>query len=429
MPLNDRARPKSGPRSATLDVGERLVSSSVALAWLVRARWHTVGLAALALAIGQLWGLLSAPASSWGALVILALSNGALALRARSGRELARGALGGVLLADTAWLTLELALAGGVRNPLVPGYVVLVGLAALVLDGAWVAALVAAAGAAAVALSVLPVLPLTPAPPPATTLAVLAFVAAVNGVMVTRVVAALRSRQMRLAEAEREAARAEKLASLATLAAGAAHELNTPLGTIAIAASELESLIEREPTAALAEARVIRREVQRCKHVLERLGARAGGTLGELPQRAPASDLLERVRAELGPSATRLEAKVDGAPEIEAPLRGLSVVIADLVSNGLHASPPLAMVTLRARAAGEHVRFSVCDEGTGIAPELRAHLGEPFFTTKEPGQGLGLGMFLAYRFCAGHGARLSIESEPGRGTRVHLDWPAARGHA
>ena len=425
---NDRTRPKRGPRSAPLDVGERLVSGSVALAWLVRARWHTVGLAAFALALGQLSGSLAAPTGSWGALVILALSNAALAVRARSGRELARAALGVVLLADAGWLTLELALAGGAQNPLVAGYVVLVGLAALLLDGVWVAALVAAAGAGAVALSVLPVLPLTPAPPAGAALGVLAFVAAVNGVMVTRVVAALRSRQQRLAAAEREAARAEKLASLATLAAGAAHELNTPLGTIAIAASELEALIEREPSAALAEARIIRREVGRCKHVLERLGARAGGTQGELPQRAPARELDERVRAELGPSAARLDAELDGAPEIEAPLRSLSVVIADLVSNGLHASPPQAMVTLRARAAGAHVRFTVCDQGTGIAPELRAHLGEPFFTTKDPGQGLGLGMFLAHRFCAGHGARLSIESEPGRGTRVHLDWPAAAVH-
>ena len=99
-------------------------------------------------------------------------------------------------------------------------------------------------------------------------------------------------------------------------------------------------------------------------------------------------------------------------------------ILANLVSNGLQASPSDARVTLTARAAGDRVRFTVRDRGTGIAPELRARLGEPFFTTKEPGQGLGLGMFLAYRFCGSHGARLEIESEPGQGTRVHLDWPA-----
>jgi len=432
VPSKNRAPPKRGPRSAALDVGERLVSGAVALAWLVRARWHTIGLATFALGLAQVSGLLAAPVWSWGALGILALSNAALALRARSGRELMRGVLGAVLLADTAWLTLELALAGGARNPLIAGYVVLVGVGALLLDAVWVSLLVVATAAACWVLAASPVLALAAAPPPGTWLAVLIFIAAVNGAMVSRVVATLRARQRQLSEAEREGARAEKLASLATLAAGAAHELNTPLGTIAIVATELEVLIEREPAAALAEARVIRREVERCKRVLERLGARAGAASAELSQRAPLGAVLERVRAELGASAGRLEAELDPeseASQIDAPLQSLSVVLANLVSNGLQASPTETRVRLTARAAGDRVRFTVCDRGTGIAPELRARLGEPFFTTKEPGQGLGLGMFLAYRFCGCHGARLEIESEPGQGTRVHLDWPAAGQHA
>ena len=423
LPSSGRLRPSAN------DAGERLVSGPVALAWLTRARWHTVGLSALALGVGQVAGVLAAPLWSWAALVPLALSNVALAARSHAGRALSRPALGAVLLADTAWLTLQLGLAGGADNPLVAGYLVQVTVAALLLDRAWVAALVVAAAAGHAALSGLPVLALAATPPPGTALAVLTLVAAVNGAMVARVVAALRERQRRLSEAEREAARAEKLASLATLAAGAAHELNTPLGTIAIVATELEVLIGRDPAAALAEASVIRREVERCKRVLSRLGARAGGTHGELPQRALASDVFERVRTELGPLAVRLEAASEGAQEIEAPLQSLSVVLASLVSNGLHASSPDATVTLSARAAGKGVRFTVRDRGAGITAEHRLRLGEPFFTTKEPGQGLGLGLFLAYRFCAGHGGQLPIESEPGHGTEVHLDWPASGGPA
>jgi two-component system, sensor histidine kinase RegB len=75
------------------------------------------------------------------------------------------------------------------------------------------------------------------------------------------------------------------------------------------------------------------------------------------------------------------------------------------------------------------VRFTAHDHGTGIAPSLLPRLGEPFLTTKAPGEGLGLGLFLAFRFARACGGRLQIESEPGHGTRVHLDLPRARREA
>src|SRR5688572_27785616 len=116
-------------------VAERLSSSRAALVWLVRLRWHSVGAQVIALLLAR-FGL--ELALTWGPLLALvtglALSNAALSAWLGSGRSVSRAIIGGVLLADTAWLTLALALVGGAENPLVILYVVEVTLAALLLD-------------------------------------------------------------------------------------------------------------------------------------------------------------------------------------------------------------------------------------------------------------------------------------------------------
>jgi len=67
--------------------------------------------------------------------------------------------------------------------------------------------------------------------------------------------------------------------------------------------------------------------------------------------------------------------------------------------------------------------FTVCDQGPGLSAEVAARLGEPFVTTKEPGQGTGLGLFLVRRFAEQLGGRFGIESKPGEGTRARLEIP------
>lgn len=412
------------------DVAERLSSTRTALVWLVRLRWHCVGAQVLALSIAR-FGL--EPALPWvallGLVIGLALSNAALSVWLRSGRSVSRGSIGGVLLADTAWLTLALALVGGAENPLVVLYVVEVTLAALLLDRWWVMALVLASVVGHGALLVLPVVRLPLVLPPVATLATLAVVTAINAALAARVVTAFRERQEALLLAQREAAQAEKLASLSTLAAGAAHELATPLGTIAVAATELETLIREAPEEAASEARLIREQVARCKHILESMGSRAGSTAGELPRVLRTGELFELVRRELGPSAARLLTEGDAGFEWEAPAESLALVLANLVTNGLQASAGDAVVTLSAATTGSCVRFTVSDRGEGIAASVLPRLGEPFFTTKAPGRGLGLGLFLAFRFAKACRGQLQIESLAGAGTLVRLELPRAQGTA
>ncbi|HEY0095597.1 MAG TPA: ATP-binding protein, partial [Archangium sp.] len=96
-----------------------------------------------------------------------------------------------------------------------------------------------------------------------------------------------------------------------------------------------------------------------------------------------------------------------------------------VVKNALQASPPEAPVHLRLTRGPEAWRLSVEDSGAGLPPEVLARAGEPFFTTKAPGEGMGLGLFLTRAMLEGLGGQLSLQSTPGQGTRVVLTWPVA----
>jgi two-component system sensor histidine kinase RegB len=419
------ARAASRVALRPISVAERLASPQYGLLWLVRLRWHALVALALAMTLAPLSIGVSVPWLPAVALVSgLGVSNLACLAWVRSERPVHTGVIGLVLLGDTALLTGALHLSGGALNPFVSLYLVQATLAALLLGVVWVAGI---GVASAVGYGLLLAAPHTGAAAgPESSLAALAITLGINATLVLRMVTAYRERQEALASAQREAAQAEKLASLTTLAAGAAHELATPLGTIAVSATELEGLILDAPEQATLEARLIREQVARCKHILQRLGARAGSEPGELSRATTAGEAFDRLRSELGARAERLELRGDRSVAFEAPLESLTGVLANLVSNGLQASPPDARVVLSLRAREEGLRFTAHDQGSGIAPSLLPRLGEPFLTTKAPGEGLGLGLFLAFRFARACGGRLQVESELGQGTRVHLDLPRAR---
>ncbi|MCP3140611.1 ATP-binding protein [Pyxidicoccus xibeiensis] len=422
-------------RSA-LDVVARLSSSAIALGWLVRLRWHAAAGQALTVLIATRGFGLDLPVLPLLALVATTVvSNLLLVIRLRHSHPVRPGLLGGVLAFDVLLLTGLLALSGGPANPFSVLYLVHVTLAALVLGPRWTVllALLAVLGHASLFAAHVP-LPEAAHPRDASgtdslyqlgmwvacmlTAMVIAFV-------VARVAAALKDRQEAVVRAQQFAARAEKLASLSTLAAGAAHELGTPLGTIAIAANELESLILEEPHEALEDARLIRDEVERCRDILERMSARAGRTLGESPERTTAGAVLAGLREQLvAAELARVHFDAGADLHLWCPVRGLVQVLANLVRNGLQASDATqGHVTVTARGDADLLRFTVEDQGTGVPPALLARLGEPFFTTKPAGQGMGLGLFLTQTYAELCGGRLELASEEGKGTRVTLELP------
>ncbi|WP_163870698.1 ATP-binding protein [Myxococcus eversor] len=442
-PLTDSQAAPRGQRSAfhrsTQDVVDLLSSSAIALGWLVRLRWHAVGGSALTVFVAVRGLGFDLPVLPLLAVVATTgVSNLLLTLWLRRAPVVKAHHLGGVLAFDTMLLTALLALSGGPDNPFAMLYLVHVTLAALVLGPRWTVglSLLSILGPALLLHVHVPLRELAhvSGSAPSGSRHVLgmwvAFMLTVMliALMVARVSAALRDRQEALVRAQLLAARAEKLASLSTLAAGAAHELGTPLGTIAIAANELEALILEEPHEALEDARLIRDQVERCRDILERMSARAGQTYGEVPEQTTTGVVLERLREQLS-TGELARLRFEESPDLSLcfPMRGLVQVLANLVRNGLHASDASqAPVTVRVSGDAGRTTFVVEDQGTGIPREVLERLGEPFFTTKPPGQGMGLGLFLGQTFAELCGGRLELSSEEGRGTRATLELPCRR---
>ena len=404
------------------------------LPWLRQLRWSAVvGQTATVLIVT--WGLrVPLPlVPVFFCIVLTALTNVVLHL-VPDGRGESPAALAGVLVADVLLLTALLHFTGGPHNPFSSFYLVHVALAAVALPPRWtglVAGLCCAGfGLLFLGHQVLPrpgdaVCGVGPNLPLAVHLRgmLVAFVLTAGGIVffAGRLQGALRSRERELARARERAKEQERFAALATLAAGAAHELGTPLGTIALAAGELVRVARSLPEVPdLADdAGLIREEVVRCRAILDRLQDQSGDP--------PCPIGFAELVAELG---RRFPGRVDfsvpsASTTVLAPGQALRQALVSLVQNALDAGPPDAMVRVQMTGAGGGVRFVVTDTGTGLTPEARSHAGEPFFTTKPPGRGTGLGLFLVRLLAERLGGSFRLEPAGTRGCRAVLEFPQA----
>jgi two-component system sensor histidine kinase RegB len=176
----------------------------------------------------------------------------------------------------------------------------------------------------------------------------------------------------------------------------------------------------------------MRREVERCRRILERMRVDAGDSAGERFVRVAVRDLVADCNEESAGEAAAepgrpLDVMMDGATAglvAVVPRRAFAQALRGLVDNARDASPAGARVSLRvAGDGGGRVVFEIGDHGAGIAPEVLARVGEPFFTTKPTGKGMGLGIFLARTVIERLGGQFSIRSAPGAGTTATLSLP------
>lgn len=243
---------------------------------------------------------------------------------------------------------------------------------------------------------------------------------------------ALVERLARLADLEAqfdETLEAEKLASMAELAAGAGHEINNPLAVIA---GRAELLLRGEPhPERRRDLAVIHTQALRVRTLISDL------MLFARPPRlrlAPAdlSALTARVVAELVPLAESrgivLACEVPPpSTTIEIDAVQIEVALRAVLDNALEAAPDGGRVQVVARADAERARITVADSGPGIAPDVRRHLFDPFYSGRQAGRGLGFGLAKCWRIVTLHGGRLDVAGEAGSGARITIELPCSRG--
>jgi two-component system sensor histidine kinase RegB len=367
-------------------------------------------------------------------LAAWALSNAWLAYRLRR-PPAPRLALGGWLVsADIVALSGLLLDSGGILNPASIFYLVDIVLAALVLGRGWTWAVTSLSIAGYGVLYVVPSPQLRAARMMHPEIAMhvegmwLAFGATslIVALLVTRLATLVERRDRALMALRERRDRDAHLVSLATLAAGAAHELSTPLGTIAVAARELERGLEGTPGAAgrHEDVRLIRAEIDRCKRVLQDMAGHSGEPTGEAPTpRSLASleaDLLAHLSAD---ERSRLDLSLPSTVITRWPMSAVSRALANLVRNGIQASPAGGRVSLMARTEGDRVLVTVVDRGLGMPPAVLTRAGEPFFTTRAEGEGMGLGLFVTLSTIDQLGGTIHVSSSEGVGTTVTITLP------
>lgn len=221
----------------------------------------------------------------------------------------------------------------------------------------------------------------------------------------------------------------EKMVALGELVAGVAHEINNPLtGISAFAQLLLEEDLAPEQREAV---QLIKRESDRATTVIRDLllfSRKEGAAAGPVDINA----LLEqtvRLRAyQLRNANVEVTLLLDPTnPQVQGDRQKLQQVLLNVIVNAEHAmeSKPNARLLLRSAREGDRVVLDATDSGVGMSPEVRRRVFEPFYTTKPPGVGTGLGMSVSYGIIQQHDGTIEAHSEPGVGTTISITLPLA----
>lgn len=427
--------------SATTDPGARVTPTATGFVWLWRLRWVAVASQALAVGVSARWLPVPLDLPVLTACVgFTATSNLAiLALRRWWGRAGVR-ACAALLALDTVALTLMLGAAGGAHNPFTSFYLLHVALAALLLPMRWMMVVM---GLTATGFSFLYAggpewcgLDVATGGIPADLHFQGMFVAlGATSASIAYFVGRLQADLRRLEAAELgnrlRLARQERFAGLATLAAGVAHELATPLSTVAVVSRELErtACTQCLNGACRDDARLIRAEVDRCRAILDRLDAESTDEHGDAHDPIPLGGLAAELASHLSAAhGARLRVTVGGAEaELRVPRAALLQALAVMIKNACEADGSGAVVRLAVRTEAGFWCFRVEDQGPGFPEAALERVGEPYFTTKPVGEGRGLGLYIVRMFAERLGGDVRFWS--GSGGAVELRFPVRRGGA
>ncbi|PIV80673.1 hypothetical protein COW53_08435 [bacterium CG17_big_fil_post_rev_8_21_14_2_50_64_8] len=220
----------------------------------------------------------------------------------------------------------------------------------------------------------------------------------------------------------------EKMAGIGQLAAGIAHQLNTPLGSILLSAQMLEEDVEDEDQA--EDIRRIIRQTEQCRRIIKGLlnFARPTGSergrlnLGEVVRET--TYLMEKT---LKVATIEVAIEEEERSWVNGNRNELEQVFFNLLANAMDAMPHGGNIAVRiGRVVPGEIQVEFTDQGEGIATEHHDRIFLPFFTTKDYGKGTGLGLSIVARIIHEHGGHVEMRSKPGQGTTFTLTLPSAR---
>jgi two-component system NtrC family sensor kinase len=235
-----------------------------------------------------------------------------------------------------------------------------------------------------------------------------------------------------LHKTQQELLHKERLASMGQLAAGVAHEINNPLGTILLFSEALyKETAEDAPQR--DDLRMIINETTRCKNIVADL-LNFSRQQEVLSQETDIHVLLEQVIKEVAhqPSFEGIQVTRQFSPSlptIQADAAQMQQVFINLLNNGAEAMDGSGTLTLTTRSLDDQwVEIKVSDTGCGIPEEHMGKLFTPFFTTKPPGKGTGLGLSIVYGIVKMHRGQITARSEEGKGTTFTVTLPVRLQH-
>ncbi|MGC8559428.1 MAG: ATP-binding protein [Phycisphaerae bacterium] len=365
-------------------------------------------------------------------LMIELMENAALIRVGRRSRPINVTAIGVVIMADIILLSAVLYFSGGTMNPLTIFYLVEVVATAVLLGDAWTWF---AAGESIFCYGLLFFLPGNVMPPMGPDMGDVSLRLHLIGMLISFIIAALcvasfitllqndqRKLSRQLAHARDRTRRMERFTALTAVAAGAAHELATPLATIAVAAGEMSREIQRRETVSELQhdIELIESQVQRCREILEQLSP--AGAVGNPRETVSIGELVQAVLAGFSEGdARRVRVRMHDGGTYPLPARRLIQGLTALVQNAFDASPPNAEVELCIERKDQLLIFTIINSGPEMSADALEHYGEPFFTTKPEGRGLGV--FLVHELAIEYGGVLKAENILQGGVCVRLELP------
>jgi signal transduction histidine kinase len=212
---------------------------------------------------------------------------------------------------------------------------------------------------------------------------------------------------------------------MAEFAAGAGHEINNPL-TVITGRAQLLLREEADPERRRALA-LISTQARRTHEMIADMMLFARPPKPE-PTLIDLVELVDRVVEEVSPQAARHEITLRRASgpdklDIEADDAQLTVALRAMCQNAVEAIGHQGQIEVGVYQGPREVQIRVADDGPGIPPEDRRHLFDPYFSARQAGRGLGLGLSKSWRIVTNHGGRIEVDSRPGQGTVFTITLP------